>query len=322
MISIIVPLYNAINYIESCVSDILQQTYKDFEIILVDDGSTDGSNTKCDEIADMDKRIKVIHTENGGPATARRIGIEHSLGEYLMFIDIDDTQPGEAIEKLVAEFDEHTDIVCGYLARTSEGKALENDCKQEEKLVFDEPLDALKDFFTVKNLNSSLCGKLIRRELFEGINFGDNTTVGDDINLIIQLYIKSKRTILLPLTVYYYRYSADGISHSGYNSRHHESLLYYISFSNKMADAYPLLKAEIMAYFLEHEMSVMTAMCRNKTYVKEDICILKKEIKANKKYLYRNKYTPFYYKFSAFLIAINYRLFAVMFNMTRFITGR
>lgn len=322
MISIVVPLYNAFNYIENCILDILAQTHSDYEIILVDDGSTDGSYEKCEEAKKLDQRVKVIHTENGGPATARRIGVEHSEGEYMMFIDVDDTQPRDAIEMLLEKLDDDTDIVSGYLARDYDGKIENINYRHHDELIFNDKEETLRDFFTVRNLNSSLCGKLIRRELFNGIDFGDNTTVGDDINLILQLYEKSRKTILLPKAVYYYRYSPNGISHSGYNKRHHDSLLYYISVSERTSGRYPSLSKEIVAYFLEHEMSVMTAMCRNKTYVKEDICILKKEIKANKKYLYRNKYTPFYYKFSAFLIAINYRLFAVMFNMTRFITGR
>lgn len=322
MISIIVPLYNAINYIENCISDILSQTYSDYEIILVDDGSTDGSGKKCDEIKEKDHRIKVIHTENGGPATARRIGVEHSEGEYMMFIDVDDTQPRDAIEMLLETLDDDTDIVSGYLARNYEGKIENINYKHDGELIFNDKEDALRDFFTVKNLNSSLCGKLIRKVLFNDIDFGDNTTVGDDINLILQLYEKSRKTILLPKAVYYYRYSPNGISHSGYNKRHHDSLLYYISVSERMSGRYPSLSKEIVAYFLEHEMSVMTAMCRNRQYVKEDIAIIKQEIKKNGSLLNKNKYTPFYYKFSALLIRVNYKLFAVMFNSTRFVTGR
>lgn len=322
MISIIVPLFNANNYIEICVSNLLAQTYSDYEIILVDDGSTDGSGAICDRIAETDSRISVIHSSNGGPATARRIGIESAKGEYLMFVDIDDTQPNEAIEILFSTIDENTDIVSGYLARDYNGKVEEIKYKHDKAMYYENTEDVLRDFFTVKNFNSSLCGKIIRRTLFDEVVFGDNTTVGDDINLILQLYEKSRRTILLPCMVYFYKYSPKGISHSGYNKRHHDSLLYYINVAYKMAERYPKLKTEIIAYFLEHEMSVMTAMCRNRQYVKEDINIIKTEIRKNRKYLYRNKHTQFYYKVSAFLIHINYRLFSLLFNSTRFITGR
>ena len=90
IISIIVPIYNTRRYIDKCVESIVNQTYKNIEIILVDDGSTDGSDKKCDEWKEKDKRIKVIHKENEGASSARNVGIENAKGKYIAFIDSDD----------------------------------------------------------------------------------------------------------------------------------------------------------------------------------------------------------------------------------------
>ena len=85
IISIIVPIYNTRRYIDKCVESIVNQTYKNIEIILVDDGSTDGSDKKCDEWKEKDKRIKVIHKENEGASSARNVGIENAKGKYIAF---------------------------------------------------------------------------------------------------------------------------------------------------------------------------------------------------------------------------------------------
>ena len=98
MVSIIVPVYNVEEYLRECVDSILNQTYSDVEVILVDDGSTDQSGNICDEYAKMDSRIKVIHKKNGGVSAARNTGIGEASGEYLMFVDSDDAIHPELVE--------------------------------------------------------------------------------------------------------------------------------------------------------------------------------------------------------------------------------
>ena len=90
LISIVVPVYNVENYLDKCIETIVKQTYKNIEIILVDDGSKDNSGSKCDEWKNKDKRIKVIHKVNGGLSSARNAGIEVAAGKYINFIDSDD----------------------------------------------------------------------------------------------------------------------------------------------------------------------------------------------------------------------------------------
>ena len=100
-VSVIVPVYNTKQYLEKCVESIINQTYKNLEIILVDDGSNDGSSDICDELAARDDRIRVIHKENGGAASARNLGLDEADGSYLMFIDADDWIDGETVQTLV-----------------------------------------------------------------------------------------------------------------------------------------------------------------------------------------------------------------------------
>ena len=98
MISVIVPVYNIKNYVEKCVNSIINQTYQNFEIILVDDGSSDGSEVICDKLAMCDERIRTYHKANGGLSDARNFGIDKSRGKYISFVDGDDLLHPDAIE--------------------------------------------------------------------------------------------------------------------------------------------------------------------------------------------------------------------------------
>ena len=106
-VSIIVPVYQVENYIRQCVDSILAQTFTDFELILVDDGSKDQSGQICDEYAEMDKRVKVIHQKNSGAASARNNGIGHANGRYLCFVDADDWIEDTMIAKCVSQMKEY-----------------------------------------------------------------------------------------------------------------------------------------------------------------------------------------------------------------------
>lgn len=90
LISVIIPVYNVEKYLRRCVESVMLQTYKDIEILLIDDGSTDGSGQICDELAYKDRRIHVFHKENGGVSSARNLGIERACGDYICFVDSDD----------------------------------------------------------------------------------------------------------------------------------------------------------------------------------------------------------------------------------------
>ena len=104
LISIIIPVYNVEKYLKECVDSVRKQTYKNLEIILIDDGSKDNSGKLCDELAKEDNRIKVIHKENGGLSDARNVGIENATGEYIQFIDSDDFVEKDMIEIYIMIF--------------------------------------------------------------------------------------------------------------------------------------------------------------------------------------------------------------------------
>lgn len=118
-ISIIVPVYNSSRYLEKCFDSIRDQTYTDFEVIVINDGSTDCSGEICDKYAELDNRFKIIHKENGGVSKARNIGIDNANGEYITFIDSDDWIDVDYLQEFIETADPNCDlivlgIVCNY----------------------------------------------------------------------------------------------------------------------------------------------------------------------------------------------------------------
>ena len=112
MISVIVPVYNVEKYLRACLESIVNQTYRDLEIILVDDGSTDSSGIICGEYAEKDARVKVIHKENGGASSARNAGLNIAQGEYITFVDSDDTIELDMIDCLLSSVREADVVIC------------------------------------------------------------------------------------------------------------------------------------------------------------------------------------------------------------------
>ncbi|MBO7095774.1 MAG: glycosyltransferase family 2 protein, partial [Lachnospiraceae bacterium] len=169
LISIIIPVYNAAKYLERSVGSVLKQSYRNLEIITVDDGSTDDSLELLNSFASSDSRVKVIHKENGGSSSARNAGLKAATGEYIGFIDADDYIEYDMYENLARLLDEDpkTDVSQILSCEENENGEL---IKAFGDGFTDEEQQTGKDFFRALLLHrgdSSFCTKLFRREFFE-----------------------------------------------------------------------------------------------------------------------------------------------------------
>ncbi len=207
LISVIVPVYKVQDYLEECVDSIKKQTYKNLEIILVDDGSPDNSGKMCDELAKEDERIKVIHKENGGLSDARNAGMDIATGKYITFVDSDDFIPENAIEKMYNPLESNgADFVTANYIYCSEDGTL------WEKPVFD--LEKYKDFkLSIKDyqdsfyiLNSSVWNKMFRKSFLDeiGVKFAKGLPAEDAI-FSMNCFVRSKNVYYVQDVVYYYR---------------------------------------------------------------------------------------------------------------------
>lgn len=174
MISIIVPVYNVERYLERCVNSLVNQTYKNIEIVLVDDGATDKSGSICDELSKQDVRIRIIHKENGGLSDARNVGIGVSKGEYILFVDSDDFVAKTTCEELIkVAKDTDADMVSFRELKVDEesGKLLDDDDIESKSVVVLTGHEAGKNYLYGRYIQHSAWSKLYKRELFERLLF-------------------------------------------------------------------------------------------------------------------------------------------------------
>ena len=203
MISVIIPVYNAEQYLEDCLQSVCAQTYREIEVIAVDDGSTDGSAAMLDQWAKKDPRITVIHKENGGVSSARNAGINAARGELISFIDADDTLDADMygfLAGLMAEYD--ADIAhCAYRHIVGEEVRLVHDTKQ---IYVQDREEALQCLVGSRLFVGSLWNKLYRREILEGITFDESLKINEDILYNYLAFKKAKRTVFADVAKYNY----------------------------------------------------------------------------------------------------------------------
>lgn len=215
LVSVIVPVFQAERYIDICVNSILSQTYRNIEVILVDDGSTDQSVSKCDEYCIIDSRVTVIHKKNGGVASARNTGLLKSSGEYIMFVDSDDWIEESMIEELleIARREEADIVECGFV-QCKDGRSNRTPYNDKLYILKNKEEIFLHSFVHgVPYLYKVCWGKLIRKELCDGILF-PSRTVAEDSAFCDQLLFRCKKVIKSYNQYYNYRITPGSIMHS------------------------------------------------------------------------------------------------------------
>lgn len=214
-ISIIVPVYNVERYLERCIKSIQKQTFTNYELILINDGSLDKSGEICDCYAENDKRISVIHKENGGLSSARNAGIRVAKGAYLFFVDSDDVIHPNALEILYSNMQNNcSDISTGNFCRFSKDSQLNFSYNEKAKKGIElsgiEILEKLYDRDIAARYVSA-CGKLIKRDLFDGILFPEGRLFEDEFTTYL-LYYKSRKITAVDMQLYYYFVNDNGIT--------------------------------------------------------------------------------------------------------------
>lgn len=213
-ISVIVPVYRVEDYLPKCLDSILNQTFRDLEVILVDDGSPDRCGEICDEYKERDSRVRVIHKENGGLSSARNAGLDVARGEYAAFVDSDDTVTPDCYEVLLRCAEKNgVKLVCAgrwdVSQRTGERKP--GLCPQKEELV--SGVELTRRIFTWDGLDSAAWDKLFRRELFDGLRFPAGVW-SEDVPTIYRAALRAGEAALCPKRVYCYLHRDGSITYS------------------------------------------------------------------------------------------------------------
>lgn len=282
-VSIVIPVYKAEPYIKDCVQTILRQTFKDFELLLVDDGSPDKSGEICDRLAQEDSRIRVFHKPNGGATSARKYGVEHAIGDYIMFSDADDEMPSNSLDNLVSYINEENE----YIAGTIYYKTLDLKIKTATDKNSISPNE-----YICHLLNGTTyfgpCSKLIKRNLFEGIDWLSDKEVfqNEDLLMLIQLAKRTKKNVAICNDFTHYIC----ISREGSASTGHMSFLgwekLFLAIERTILEEQEINK-EILISYVNYIIRNLKKTCiNNRIYIRHDKTLTRLLAYAKKRYIY------------------------------------
>lgn len=220
VISIIVPMYNAERVIERCINSIMRQSYKNWELIIIDDGSYDNSYKLCMKYAQLNSRIKVYKQENGGVSVARNSGIKKSTGNWVCFVDADDAV-GECLLEKMCEAKEEADadfVICGMTKNGIEQKP-------EERLLIGEKeiVNYVQEHY-LQWVISSPWGKLYRKEQLPEKGFDESISLGEDLKFNIEYFATCNKVKIIEDALYFY-YDNEGSLTKVYKERNYEAIL-------------------------------------------------------------------------------------------------
>lgn len=278
LISIIVPVYNVRDYVSKCLGSLVKQGYESIEIIVVDDGSTDGSGEICEEYSKKDKRIKVFHKKNGGLSSARNYGIRRAKGEYICLVDSDDyVEEGFVIKMEEAAFSNDADIVvCGY----------NNEVPESQIMTGEEA--TIKLLVEQNNMEIVAWNKAYKRRLFKEISYPENYNYEDNLTTY-KLLSKAKKVVYVAESLYVYRKRVGSITEK---DKKEEKLLAReraareaIKFFRSDSDLQEAARIALLtAKFAWMDFAISGEV--DNSFLNQG----KKWIKENKKRLLRNKY--------------------------------
>ncbi len=260
LISIIIPVYKAEPYLGKCMDSVLNQTYRNLEIILVDDGSPDRSGELCDRYAQKDPRVRVIHKKNGGAADARNHGLDTARGDYIAFVDSDDWIELDMYECLLSELQaNHAKLcVCGRYDVVNGEKLIglgpkRNACLGEK--------EAFRALLREEELDSSPCDKLYDRSIFSELRFPVGV-INEDAAIIHQIVANAGGVCLLNKRAYCYNHHAGSVTTTGFSEKnlvmkkHAENTVDYIT--SKYSD----LSEEAQAYLAKRYIELCVYIVR------------------------------------------------------------
>ncbi|HFD2030270.1 TPA: glycosyltransferase family 2 protein [Clostridium perfringens] len=216
--SVLIPVYNVQKFIVECIESVLNQTYGNFEIILIDDGSTDLSGTICEEFAKKDKRIKVYHQKNQGLIMSRRNAITKASGDYCLFLDSDDYWDSDLLEiinKTISTYD--CDLIIYRFKRVSEDKNFiyDNKCVFNDKMVFESnnKEQLFKKIISSSDLNNLVC-KAAKRSIIDEADYEEYKKIKNSEDLLqsLPLIYNAKKIVYLNNTMYNYRISTNSMT--------------------------------------------------------------------------------------------------------------
>nr|WP_263393889.1 glycosyltransferase [Streptococcus sp. Marseille-Q6470] len=310
-ISIIVPVYNVEAYLERCVESILKQTYTNFELLLINDGSTDTSGELCDKLALRDQRIRVIHKENGGLSAARNTGIDHASSDLIGFIDSDDYIDEDMYETLYRHLREsNADLsMCGHYDVFHQIPEEQVSEIQTWELSSEE---AIKMVMEAKVLSVTAVNKLYKKELFNQLRF-EVGKIAEDAFIMIRLLDQCQKVVATNEKKYYYVHRENSITTQKFSLKFLNVIEAYEQNAKIVSDKYPNLKYQADTRICWAYFYVLDRLLKDEEYKDEKLEIeLIQYLKKNKRFILNNSLFNSKRKLSFMALLINKNLYKVI----------
>ena len=316
LLSVIVPVYKTEKYLDKCINSIVNQTYKNLEIILVDDGSPDNCPQMCDEWAKKDGRIKVIHKENGGVSSARNCGLDIAVGEYVAFVDADDYAEPNMYEVLLQGLEEYNVPVaeCSVF-REYENGTTERWGNADAEYEYVNKEDVLKRLLLSRDLLiMSTWNKLFRSEAINSIRFDESIRINEDLLFVFQVFSNIDRHIFINKSLYHYIYRISSASHK----KNQEAMFDELKVLDELKNISP---DSLMQYCIYGDVirsfSKLQELLVSDSLTEEVFSFLRKRILDNKEFVFSSPIVTSAIKFKTkvlllfpLMFRIFYRLFA------------
>lgn len=289
LITVVVPIYNMGNYLERAVNSLLNQTYDNYEILLIDDGSTDSSVEKSEEYAKNNEKIKVYHKKNGGLSSARNFGIEHANGKYIIFPDPDDWVSENYLETLISLVDETSDLeVCGHYVVTD--KSMKPHVEFEKEYIYNRE-EALESAM----ISSGFCGfawnKLYHMEIVKKYNlkFDEELGMAQDLHFLICYLMKCNKIKYTTKQQYYYYQHVGGVTNAPLSPRKISGLKTYEKIAEIVKKDYPKIEKLAKATYTNMNLQFIYIYYSNNMKNSELLSKLQLNFKKNINYFIKNK---------------------------------
>lgn len=315
-ISVVVPVYKVEGYLDTCVNSIVNQTFDDLEIILVDDGSPDRCGEICDEYAKKDSRIKVIHKANGGLSDARNVGFEASSGEYISFVDSDDYIQPTMIQKLYEACENNDLKMAGcdfyYIFENSDTE-ISGSTGLTEVITAEEFF--LRVIDTQKFLEMTAWNKLYHRTLFDnGVRYPKGKLF-EDQGTTYRFVFQNEKIVHVSEPLYAYRKQRAGaITSQNYSSRENDRIEMTSQMANYVKNNHPSIATEVITYkVINCNLGILNTMIKAGAKDKKMISLLKMDTMENMKYVFKSK-VSFVKKAQIVASVISFDLYKLLFK--------
>lgn len=306
-ISILIPVYNAEKYIGECLDSILKQSFQDYEVIIINDGSTDTTEKIIRQIVSEDTRFHCITTVNKGVSAARQKALEEAVGRYVIFMDGDDWIEVNMLEDMYNHCQKHkVDGVCaGIIHDYPDKNIVKVPVEEPQKL---DSVEFLKKFYK-REFVATLTSYMVKRELWTGFTFPVGVSLGEDMAGLIYILSKADKIYAMNKAYYHYRQHEESLVHSDLSQGKINAYYFEKEIKNQVLKLIPECKDAVETWYAQNHIFLVTAMARTGAYKNDVANEIKREFRKHFGMYVKSQYMGLAYKASVAVIAVHSRIY-------------